>query len=40
MSRVALRLLPFMVKSGLLKLLLGGRLHALQHGVVPVRLVV
>jgi 2-polyprenyl-6-methoxyphenol hydroxylase-like FAD-dependent oxidoreductase len=36
--RLAMRLLPLLVKSGLLRLLLRKRLRALQHGVVPVRL--
>lgn len=38
--RIALRLLPFLLRSGLLRLLMGNRLRALQHGVVPVRLAV
>jgi 2-polyprenyl-6-methoxyphenol hydroxylase-like FAD-dependent oxidoreductase len=37
-SRLAMRFLPFLAKSGLLRLLLGNRLRSLQHGVVPVRL--
>jgi 2-polyprenyl-6-methoxyphenol hydroxylase-like FAD-dependent oxidoreductase len=37
-SRLAMRLLPFLAKSRLLRLLLGSRLRILQHGVVPVRL--
>ncbi len=37
-SRVAMRLLPLLAKSGLLRRLMGNRLRALQHGVVPVRL--
>jgi 2-polyprenyl-6-methoxyphenol hydroxylase-like FAD-dependent oxidoreductase len=37
-SRLAMRLLPLLAKSRLLRLLLGKRLRALQHGVVPVRL--
>jgi len=36
--RLAMRLLPLLVKSGLLRLLLSKRLRALQHPVVPVRL--
>jgi 2-polyprenyl-6-methoxyphenol hydroxylase-like FAD-dependent oxidoreductase len=36
--RLAMRLLPLLMRSGLLRLLLGRRLRALQHGVVPVRL--
>jgi hypothetical protein len=31
-------LLPLLAKSGLVHLLIGKRLRALQHGVVPVRL--
>lgn len=37
-SRLAMRLLPLLAQSGLLRTLLGKRLRALQHGVVPVRL--
>src|SRR5262245_635573 len=37
-SRLAMRFLPFLAKSRLLRLLLGKRLRSLQHGVVPVRL--
>ena len=37
-SRLAMRFLPFLAKSRLLRLLLENRLRALQHGVVPVRL--
>jgi hypothetical protein len=37
-SRVAMRLLPFLARPGLLRLLAGERLHSLQHGTVPVRL--
>ena len=36
--RLAMRLLPLLVKSDLLRLLLGKRLRALQHGVVLVKL--
>jgi 2-polyprenyl-6-methoxyphenol hydroxylase-like FAD-dependent oxidoreductase len=36
--RLAMRLLPLLVQSDLLRLLLGKRLRQLQHGVVPVRL--
>jgi 2-polyprenyl-6-methoxyphenol hydroxylase-like FAD-dependent oxidoreductase len=36
--RLAMRLLPLLVKSGLLRRLLKRRLRALQDGVVPVRL--
>src|SRR5262249_42481869 len=37
-SRLAMRLLPLLAKFGLLRRLMGNRLRALQHGVVPVRL--
>jgi len=37
-SRLAMWLLPLLAKSGLGHLLIGKRLRALQHGVVPVRL--
>ena len=37
-SRQAMRLLPLLAQSNLLRLLMGKRLRALQHGVVPVRL--
>src|SRR5262245_34400228 len=37
-SRLAMRLLPLLAKCGLARLLIGKRLLALQHGVVPVRL--
>jgi 2-polyprenyl-6-methoxyphenol hydroxylase-like FAD-dependent oxidoreductase len=37
-SRLAMRLLPILANSALLRLLVGQRLRALQHGVVPVRL--
>jgi 2-polyprenyl-6-methoxyphenol hydroxylase-like FAD-dependent oxidoreductase len=37
-SRLAMRFLPFLAKSRLLRLLLGNRLQSLQNGVVPVRL--
>jgi 2-polyprenyl-6-methoxyphenol hydroxylase-like FAD-dependent oxidoreductase len=37
-SRLAMRLLPLLAKSGLLRRFMGNRLRALQHGVVPVRL--
>jgi hypothetical protein len=37
-SRLAMWLLPLLAKSGLAGLLIGKRLRALQHGVVPVRL--
>jgi 2-polyprenyl-6-methoxyphenol hydroxylase-like FAD-dependent oxidoreductase len=39
-SRLALRALPLLAKSGLLRWLMRNRLRALQHGVVPVRLTV
>jgi 2-polyprenyl-6-methoxyphenol hydroxylase-like FAD-dependent oxidoreductase len=38
LSRLAMRLLPFLVSTGLLQLLMGKRLRSLQYGVVPVRL--
>jgi 2-polyprenyl-6-methoxyphenol hydroxylase-like FAD-dependent oxidoreductase len=38
--RLAMRLLPLLVKSSLIRLLLSKRLWALQHGVVPIRLTV
>ncbi|MGH7753631.1 MAG: FAD-dependent monooxygenase, partial [Gemmatimonadales bacterium] len=37
-SRLAMWLLPLLANSGLVHLLIGKRLRALQHGVVPVRL--
>jgi 2-polyprenyl-6-methoxyphenol hydroxylase-like FAD-dependent oxidoreductase len=37
-SRLAMRLLPLLAKSALVRLLMGKRLRALQHGVVTVRL--
>lgn len=37
-SRLAMSLLPLLARSGLVHLLIGKRLRALQHGVVPVRL--
>lgn len=37
-SRIALRFLPFLVRTRLLRLLLRDRLHSLQYGVVPVQL--
>jgi 2-polyprenyl-6-methoxyphenol hydroxylase-like FAD-dependent oxidoreductase len=37
-SRLAMRLLPLLARSGVAHLLIGKRLRALQHGVVPVRL--
>jgi hypothetical protein len=33
-----MRFLPLLAKSALLRLLMGKRLRALQHGVVPIRL--
>jgi len=38
LSRLALRLLPFLVRTGLVRPLVGKRLWYLQHGIVPVRL--
>jgi 2-polyprenyl-6-methoxyphenol hydroxylase-like FAD-dependent oxidoreductase len=37
-SRLAIRFLPLLARSGLMQLLLGKRLKAFQHGIVPVRL--
>jgi 2-polyprenyl-6-methoxyphenol hydroxylase-like FAD-dependent oxidoreductase len=37
-SRLAMRLLPLLAQSGLVRLLVEKRLRALQHGVAPVRL--
>jgi 2-polyprenyl-6-methoxyphenol hydroxylase-like FAD-dependent oxidoreductase len=37
-SRLAMSLLPVLARSGLVRMMIGKRLHALQHGVVPVRL--
>jgi 2-polyprenyl-6-methoxyphenol hydroxylase-like FAD-dependent oxidoreductase len=37
-SRLAMSLFPLLARSGLVHLLVGKRLRALQHGVVPVRL--
>jgi 2-polyprenyl-6-methoxyphenol hydroxylase-like FAD-dependent oxidoreductase len=37
-SRLAMRVLPLLAKSGLLRLMMRERLRSLQHGVVPVRL--
>ena len=39
-ERLAIRLLPLLARTGLLQLLLGKRLRAFQHGIVPVRLAV
>jgi 2-polyprenyl-6-methoxyphenol hydroxylase-like FAD-dependent oxidoreductase len=39
-SKLALRLLPWLARTGALRLLLGKRLHAFAHGIVPVRLTV
>jgi 2-polyprenyl-6-methoxyphenol hydroxylase-like FAD-dependent oxidoreductase len=39
-SRLAIRCLPFLARTRLLHLLLGKRLRAFQHGIVPVRLAV
>lgn len=38
LSRLAMWHLPLLAKSGMVHLLIGKRLRALQHGVVPVRL--
>jgi 2-polyprenyl-6-methoxyphenol hydroxylase-like FAD-dependent oxidoreductase len=38
LSRLAMRFLPMLAKSRLLRLMLGKRLRSLQHGVAPVRL--
>jgi 2-polyprenyl-6-methoxyphenol hydroxylase-like FAD-dependent oxidoreductase len=38
LSRLAMRILPLLVRPGLVRLLVGKRLWSLQHGVVPVRL--
>jgi len=38
LSRLAMGILPFLVRTGLARLLVGKRLWYLQHGVVPVRL--
>src|SRR5262249_17056915 len=37
-SRLAMRSLPPLAKSGLARLLIGERLRGLQYGIVPVRL--
>jgi 2-polyprenyl-6-methoxyphenol hydroxylase-like FAD-dependent oxidoreductase len=37
-SRLALRLLPLLANSGLMRVVMGERLRAFQHGIVPVRL--
>jgi 2-polyprenyl-6-methoxyphenol hydroxylase-like FAD-dependent oxidoreductase len=39
-GRLAIRLLPLLARTGILPLLLGRRLQAFQHGVVPVKLTV
>jgi hypothetical protein len=39
-SRLAIRLLPLLARTRLLRLLLGKRLRAFQHGIVPVKLAV
>ena len=39
-SRLAMRFLPYLARSGVMHLLLGKRLRAFQHGIVPVRLAV
>ena len=38
LSGLAMRNLPFLVRTGLARLLVGKRLWSLQHGIVPVRL--
>lgn len=38
LSRLAIRFLPLFARSGLMQLLMGERLRAFQHGIVPVRL--
>jgi len=38
LSRLAMGILPFLARTGLVRLLVGKRLWSLQHGVVPVRL--
>ncbi|MBY0528237.1 MAG: FAD-dependent oxidoreductase [Gemmataceae bacterium] len=40
LNRLTMRLMPMLVRTGLIKLLIGKRLRAFQHGVVPVRLMV
>jgi len=37
-SRLAMRILPFLARTRLLRLLVAKRLHNLQHGIVSVRL--
>jgi 2-polyprenyl-6-methoxyphenol hydroxylase-like FAD-dependent oxidoreductase len=37
-SRLAMRILPLLARSGLLNFMLGKRLRIFQHGIVPVRL--
>jgi 2-polyprenyl-6-methoxyphenol hydroxylase-like FAD-dependent oxidoreductase len=37
-SRIAIRLLPCLVNTGLLRFIMGNRLRSLQHGVMPVTL--
>jgi 2-polyprenyl-6-methoxyphenol hydroxylase-like FAD-dependent oxidoreductase len=37
-ARLAMRLLPFLARTGLLRPLIGKRLHSFQYGIVPVRL--
>lgn len=39
-GRLAIRLLPILARTGFLRLLLGKRLRAFQHGVVPIKLTV
>lgn len=40
LSRMAIKLLPFLARTGLLRFMMRKRLRSLQHGVVPVQLVV
>jgi 2-polyprenyl-6-methoxyphenol hydroxylase-like FAD-dependent oxidoreductase len=39
-SRLAIRCLPLLARSGLMQLLMGNRLRAFQHGILPVKLTV
>ncbi len=40
LSHLAIKMLPLLIRTRLLPLLMGKRLRAFQHGIVPVRLVV
>lgn len=40
LSRLAMRLLPVLARTGLLRFFMSNRLRSLQHGVVPVKLLV